>query len=227
MGGVGVGVPVGGALPPGDLTPPPPPPPPHAASSIAAETAVEFLMNVSRSLRPLPNTPTLEPPFASMPFGHFSRRHRPLDETRRCRPVSRRLETCVETGASVFRPAPWTCTPAPRPNGIRAGLRLLNDEVSTPRFACQRTAPLYAQSVNTINPDTGVGPETSSPYDAGLPRRSRAIIVLNRRAERSAGDHAQVERNGDHRPVLGIGNDEAPPERRCCRRERNGVRHRT
>ena len=37
--------------------------------------------------------------------------------------MSRRLETCDKTGASVFRPpkVPWTYTPAPRPNGIRAG----------------------------------------------------------------------------------------------------------
>ena len=28
---------------------------------------------------------------------------------------SRRLETCDKTGADVFRPKPWTCTPAPRP----------------------------------------------------------------------------------------------------------------
>lgn len=28
---------------------------------------------------------------------------------------SRRLETCIETGADAFRPEPWTCAPAPRP----------------------------------------------------------------------------------------------------------------
>ena len=28
---------------------------------------------------------------------------------------SRRLETCIETGADAFRPEPWTYAPAPRP----------------------------------------------------------------------------------------------------------------
>jgi hypothetical protein len=39
--------------------------------------AVEFLMMVSRLLRPEAIAPKRESPFASVPFGSSSRRHRP------------------------------------------------------------------------------------------------------------------------------------------------------
>ena len=73
--GAGAGVLVGGADAPGEFVPLPPPP--HAVSSSAAVAAVELLMMASRFLRQPMDIPTLEPPFASVPIGSSSRRHRP------------------------------------------------------------------------------------------------------------------------------------------------------
>lgn len=98
--GVGDGVGLGAGTVPDELMPPPPP---HAARNTATDAAVEFLKIASRLSRLSIGAPTPEPPFASVPFGASSRRHRPRF-TRRCRPVSRRLTTCGKTGASVFRP---------------------------------------------------------------------------------------------------------------------------
>jgi hypothetical protein len=81
--------------------------------------------------------------------------------------VSRRLETCTETGADVFRPKPWTCTPAPRPKLVRAGYRLLSDKVSTPRSACGRTWNVYAENGDAINPTNATPVHFRDPASSG------------------------------------------------------------
>ncbi len=66
-------------------------PPPHAARGLAKDAPLELLITVSL-LRRSSNTPTPEPPFATLPSGHPAG-GTALNGTRRCRPVSRELIT--------------------------------------------------------------------------------------------------------------------------------------
>ncbi|MWC43220.1 hypothetical protein GQR91_06025 [Sphingomonas carotinifaciens] len=145
---------------------------------MAAVTEVEFLMMASRLLRHPMSSPTRESPFASVPIGSSSRRHRPVDEAVPAREPGIENLQIEQARASLGPEEPWTCTPAPRPKSLSSGRSATICEVLTPRSACWRTAPLYAEDVNRINRRSEIAGRFRA--TRGGPRYFRRSVALGK-----------------------------------------------